>query len=87
MVVFFPEKLSAPVITSAQATKLATSIFAPSAYALSNRYNEYSSGAIKMTGVGSDPYVTIKYLTTGIDSCDRNTITDAVNKAIAPAKP
>ncbi|KAJ2839507.1 hypothetical protein J3B01_000647 [Coemansia erecta] len=87
MVVFFPEKLSAPVITSAQATKLATSIFAPSAYALSNRYSEYSSGAIKMAGVGSDPYVTIKYLTTGIDSCDRNTITDAVNKAIAPAKP
>ncbi|KAJ1852657.1 hypothetical protein IW147_002439 [Coemansia sp. RSA 720] len=87
MVVFVPEKRSAPAISSAQATKLVSSIFAPNAYALASRYNEYSSGAIKMTGVGGDPNVTVKYLTTGVDSCDRGAIIDAVYKAIAPAKP
>ncbi|KAJ2850231.1 hypothetical protein IWW36_002081, partial [Coemansia brasiliensis] len=87
VIAFIPEKNSPPAISSAQATKLANSIFAPSTYALSNRYDEYSSGAIKMTGLGSDPYVTVKYINTGVDSCDRGKIIDAVYAAIAPAKP
>ncbi|KAJ1720566.1 hypothetical protein LPJ53_004822 [Coemansia erecta] len=89
VVVFVPEKNSPAAITSAQATKLTNSIFAPNTYALANRYNEYSSGAIKMTGLAGsgDPYVTVKYLDKGIDSCDRGTIINGVYAAIAPAKP
>ncbi|KAJ1743503.1 hypothetical protein LPJ78_000876 [Coemansia sp. RSA 989] len=40
-----------------------------------------------MTGLGSDPYVTVKYIDEGVDTCDRGTIIDAVYEAIAPTKP
>ncbi|KAJ2356317.1 hypothetical protein GGF43_002153, partial [Coemansia sp. RSA 2618] len=56
-------------------------------YGVANRYNEYSSGAIKMTGVGSDPIVTVKYIDQGVDTCDRGTIVNAVFNAIGSPKP
>ncbi|KAJ1725107.1 34-kDa subunit of RNA polymerase III (C) [Coemansia erecta] len=89
IIAFIPEKSSAPAITSAQAATLAHSIFAPTGYGMSGRFNAYSSGAIKMTGlVGSgDPYVTVKYISEGVNSCDRGVISNAVYAAIAPANP
>ncbi|KAJ2384252.1 hypothetical protein GGI05_005066, partial [Coemansia sp. RSA 2603] len=89
VVAFIPEKNSPPAITAAQANTLVNSVFSPSGYNLAGRYNEYSSGAVKMTGLAgtSDPYATVKYIEQGVDSCDRNTIVNAVYAAIAPAKP
>ncbi|KAJ2396878.1 hypothetical protein GGI05_000923, partial [Coemansia sp. RSA 2603] len=89
VVAFIPEKNSPPAITAAQANTLVNSVFSPSGYNLAGRYNEYSSGAVKMTGLAgtSDPYATVKYIEQGVDSCDRNTIVNAVYAAIAPANP
>ncbi|KAJ1879027.1 hypothetical protein H4R99_005456 [Coemansia sp. RSA 1722] len=89
VIAFIPEKSAPSVLSASQANTIAKSIFSPTGYDLANRYNEYSSGAIKMTGLTgtSDPYVTVKYIDKGIDSCDRGAITDAVYKAIAPANP
>ncbi|KAJ1719960.1 hypothetical protein LPJ53_005349, partial [Coemansia erecta] len=89
LVVFIPEKSTSPALTSVQATKLATSIFAPTGYGVATRFNEYSSGAVTLTGLASssDPYVSFKYLDKGIDTCDRSTIISTVKAAIAPANP
>ncbi|KAJ1642047.1 hypothetical protein LPJ64_006064 [Coemansia asiatica] len=89
VIAFIPERNTPPVITEKQANTLTKSIFSPDGYDLSNRFNEYSSGRIKMTGLAGsgDPYITVKYIEKGIDSCNRNTISDAVYKAIAPARP
>ncbi|KAJ2208682.1 hypothetical protein IW143_004715, partial [Coemansia sp. RSA 520] len=87
IVAFIPEKKFDPAITSEEADKLVESIFAPNAYGLANRYDEYSSGAINMTGIDGDSYATVKYISEGVDTCDRDTIIDAVNEAIAPLKP
>ncbi|KAJ2883266.1 hypothetical protein FB639_002211 [Coemansia asiatica] len=42
-----------------------------------------------MTGLAGsgDPYVTVKYIDQGINTCNRNNITNAVYQAIAPANP
>ncbi|KAJ2634299.1 hypothetical protein IW137_004440, partial [Coemansia sp. RSA 1287] len=40
-----------------------------------------------MTGIDGDSYATVKYISEGVDTCDRDTIIDAVNEAIAPLKP
>ncbi|KAJ2114921.1 hypothetical protein GGH17_006197, partial [Coemansia sp. RSA 788] len=87
IVAFIPEKKFDPAITPEEADKLVESIFAPNAYGLANRYDEYSSGAINMTGIDGDSYATVKYISEGVDTCDRDTIIDAVNEAIAPLKP
>ncbi|KAJ2597049.1 hypothetical protein GGF39_003212 [Coemansia sp. RSA 1721] len=89
VIAFIPEKNAAPALTASQANTIAKSIFSPSGYDMSNRFSELSSGAITMTGLAgtSDPYVTVKYIEKGIDSCNRNDIANAVYAAIAPAKP
>ncbi|KAJ1852847.1 hypothetical protein GGH12_001352 [Coemansia sp. RSA 1822] len=40
-----------------------------------------------MTGIDGDPYATVKYISNGVDTCDRGTIIDAVYEAIAPLQP
>ncbi|KAJ2362929.1 hypothetical protein IW150_006874, partial [Coemansia sp. RSA 2607] len=89
VIVFIPEKNSPVAINPTQANTISKSVFSPDAYALSKRFSDYSSGAIKMTGLAgtNDSYVTVRYLTKGIDSCDRNTIVNGVKAAIAPANP
>ncbi|KAJ2350624.1 hypothetical protein GGF43_004273, partial [Coemansia sp. RSA 2618] len=56
-------------------------------YGVANRYDEYSSGAIKMTGLDSDALPTVKYIKKGINTCDRGKIVDAVYKSIGSPKP
>ncbi|KAJ1816683.1 hypothetical protein LPJ75_001944, partial [Coemansia sp. RSA 2598] len=82
-------KNSPPAITADQAKALSKSIFSPDGYDLSNRFSEYSSGSITMTGLAGsgDSYVTVKYIDQGVNTCDRGSIINAVNSAIAPAKP
>ncbi|KAJ2356746.1 hypothetical protein GGF43_001880 [Coemansia sp. RSA 2618] len=64
VVVFIPEKDSDPELSFDEATELTLSIF--QGYGIASRFNEYSSGAITMTGVDSDPIVTVKYIDEGL---------------------